>query len=68
MWLELLKCLRGIVNEGETGGLAATKLCLEAENVDLLLGGLVQLSELAAEIFLGNVGAVWVQDVTTWCR
>ena len=64
MWLELLEGLWGIVDKGETGGLAATELGLETENIDLLLCALVQLSELAAEVVLGNVGAVWVQDVT----
>lgn len=64
MWLELLEGLWGIVNKGETGGLAATELGLEAEDVDLLLGALVELSELAAEVVLGDVGAVWVQNVT----
>lgn len=64
MWLELLEGLWGIVNEGEAGGLAATVLGLETEDVDLVLGALVQLSELATEVVLGHVGAVWVQDVT----
>lgn len=64
VWLELLEGLWGIVNEGEAGGLAATELGLETEDVDLLLGALVQLSELATEVVLGHVGAVWVQDVT----
>ena len=64
VWLELLEGLWGIVNEGEAGGLAATVLGLETEDVDLVLGALVQLSELATEVVLGDVGAVWVQDVT----
>lgn len=64
VWLELLEGLWGIVNEGEAGGLAATELGLETEDVDLVLGALVQLSELATEVVLGHVGAVWVQDVT----
>jgi hypothetical protein len=62
--LELLEGLWGIVDEGETSGLAATELGLETEDVDLVLGALVQLSELATEVVLGHVGAVWVQDVT----
>jgi hypothetical protein len=64
VWLELLQCLWGIVNEGESGSLSTTELGLEAENVDLLLGALVELSELAAEVILGDIGAVWVKDVT----
>lgn len=64
MWLELLQCLWGVVDEGETSGLSTTKLCLETEDVDLVLAGLVELSELAAKLILGDVCAVWVQDVT----
>lgn len=63
VWLELLEGLWGIVDEGETGSLATTELSLETENVDLVLAGLVQLSELGAELVLGDVGAVWVEDV-----
>lgn len=65
VWLELLESLWGIVDEGETGGLATTELGLETENVDLLLAGLVQLSELGAELVLGDVGAGWVEDIPT---
>jgi hypothetical protein len=64
VWLELLQGLWGIVDEGKASGLAATELGLEAEDVDLLLGALVELSKLAAEVILGDVGAVWVQNVT----
>lgn len=64
MWLELGEGLWGVVDEGESSGLATTELGLESENVDLLLGALVELSELSAEVVLGDVGTVWVQDVT----
>lgn len=65
MGLELLHGLVGVVDEGETSGLSTTVLRAEAEDVDLVLGSLVKLSELLAELILGNVGAVGVEDVTT---
>lgn len=61
--LELLHGLGRVVDEGEAGGLAATELGPQAENGDIVLLGLVQLSELAAELVLGDVGAVGVEDV-----
>lgn len=64
VWLELLHGLGGVVEEGESGALAATVLCPEAEDGHLVLGGLVELGELLAELILGNVGARWVEDVT----
>lgn len=64
MWLELLHGLGGVVEEGKAGALATTKLCPEAEDGDLVLGGLVELRELLAELILGHVGARWVEDVT----
>lgn len=64
MGLELLQGLGGIVHERETGRLAATELSLQTENVDLVLVGLVHLGELGTEFILGDVGAVWVEDVT----
>ena len=68
MRLEFLQGLRRIVDEGETGCLSTTKLCLETENVDLVLGGLVQLGEFDTEFILGDVGTVWVEDVTISTR
>jgi hypothetical protein len=38
-------------------------VCLETEDGDIVLLGLVQLSELATELVLGNVRAVGVEDV-----
>lgn len=64
VWLELLHGLWGVVDERETGALAATVLGLEAEDGDLVLGGLVELRELAAELVLGDIWAVWVEDIT----
>jgi len=38
-------------------------VCLETKDGDIVLLGLVQLSELAAELVLGNVCAVGVEDI-----
>jgi hypothetical protein len=38
-------------------------VCLETEDGDIILLGLVQLTELATELVLGNVRAVGVEDV-----
>ncbi len=64
MRLELLHRLGAVVDEGEAGALAATVLCLEAEDRDVFLLGLVELAELAAEFVLGDVRPVRVQNVT----
>lgn len=65
--LELLHRLGAVVDEGEAGALAATVLGAETEAGNLLLVGLVELGELGAELILGDVRAVGVQDVTV-CR
>lgn len=62
--LEPLHRLAGVVDEREAGGLAATVLCPQAEDGDLVLVALVQLGELGAEVVLGDIGAVRVEDVT----
>lgn len=62
--LELLHGLGGVVDEGEAGGLSTTELGAEAEDVDLVLGGLVEGAELLTELILGDVGAAGVEDVT----
>lgn len=64
VWLELLHGLGGVVKEGETRALAATVLCPETEDGDLVLGQLVELGQLLAELIFGDVGARWVEDVT----
>jgi hypothetical protein len=64
VWLELLHGLGGIVEEGKAGALATTELCSETEDGDLVLGELVKLAELLAELILRDVGARWVEDVT----
>lgn len=62
--LELLHGLGGVVDEGEAGGLATTELGAQTEDGDLVLLGLVETAELLAELLLGDVGTVGVQDVT----
>jgi hypothetical protein len=43
-------------------------VCLEAEDGDIVLLGLVQLTELSTELVLGDVGAVGVEDIATQNR
>lgn len=64
MGLEFLHCLWGIVDKGETGSLSTTELSSETEDVDLVLASLVEFGEFASELILGDVGTVWVEDVT----
>ena len=64
MGLELLQCLWRIVHQRETSCLSTTVLCLQTENVDLVLVGLVHFGELASEFILGDVGTVGVEDIT----
>lgn len=63
--LELLHGLGGVVDQGETGGLAATELCPQAENADLLGSGLVHGGELRSEVILGDAGETRVEDIAT---
>jgi hypothetical protein len=53
--LELLQAVHGIVDEGETGGLASTEVGAESKNGDAVSFALVELSELGAEVVLGDV-------------
>lgn len=64
MGFEFLHCLWGIVDKSETGSLSTTELGAETENVDLICAGLVEFGEFASELILGDVGTVWVEDVT----
>ena len=61
--LELLQSLGGVVDEGEASGLAATEVGAETEDLDLVLLGLVEGTELLTEFILGDVGAAGVEDV-----
>jgi hypothetical protein len=63
VWLELLQCLFRVVDEREAGALATTILCSEPEHGDLVLLGLVQFGELDAELVLGDVWSVGVEDI-----
>jgi hypothetical protein len=62
--LELLHGLVGVVDESEASGLATTVLGAETEDGDLVLVGLVELGQLLAELILGDVGTVGVEDIT----
>ena len=62
--LELLQGLSGVVDESEAGALATTVLGAETEDGDLVLVGLVERRDLVAELILGDVGTVGVEDVT----
>jgi hypothetical protein len=64
MRLELLQCLGRIVNKGESSSLSTTKLSSETENVDLVFVCLVEFCKLASELFLGDIGAAGVEDIT----
>lgn len=66
MRLKLLHCLMRVVDERETGALASTILCPEAEDRDLVLVGFVHICEFLAELIFGNVGAIGVEDVTVY--
>lgn len=66
--LELLHRRLGVVDEAESGRLAATVLCAETEDGDLLLAALVELGQLGAEVILGDVGALRVEDITVWWK
>jgi hypothetical protein len=66
--LELLQGLGGVVDEGKAGALTTTVLCAETEDGDLVLVGLVQVGQLLAELVLGDVGAVGVEDVPRFAK
>jgi hypothetical protein len=62
--LELLHGLGRVIDKGETSGLTTTEVGAETEDGDLVLLGLVEATELLAELLLGDVGAVGVEDIT----
>lgn len=64
MRLEFLHGFVRIVHQGEASALATTVLRTEAEDVHLVLVGLVEVGNLLAELIFGDVGAVGVEDVT----
>lgn len=63
MRLELLHNLMRIVDEREPSALASTVLSLEAEAGDLIFVGFVEFGEFLAELVLGDVGAVGMEDI-----
>lgn len=63
MGLELLQGLGGVVDQSEASGLATTVLCAEPEHGNLVLVGLVKVGQLLAELILGDVGTVGVEDI-----
>jgi hypothetical protein len=67
MWLELLEGLGRIVNESEASALATTELGLEAEDGDLVLGGLVQLAQFLSELILGDIRSIGMEDIAIVC-
>lgn len=68
MGLKLLHHLMRIVDQRETGALAATILCPETKAGDLIFVRFVQLGEFGAELVFGDVRAVGVQDVAVVLR
>jgi hypothetical protein len=63
MRLEFLHRFDGVVDQGESRGLAATVLCAHAEDVDLVFVGFVDFGEFGAEVVFANIGAIGVEDV-----
>lgn len=64
MRLKLLHRLIRIVDECEPSTFATSILCPETEDGDLVFAGFVEFGEFGAEFVFGDVGAVWVEDVT----
>ena len=64
MRLKLLHHLMAIIDERETGALAASVLGSEAEAGDLVFVGFVELGKLLTEFVFGDVGAVGVEDIS----
>lgn len=54
--LELLSEVHGIIDEGESGALAATEVGLETEGHDTVRSALVHLGQLFADLRLGDAG------------
>merc|ERR1719232_742652 len=61
--LELLGKVHCVVDEGESGGLAASKVCLEPEGEDSVGSAVVHLSELLPDVRLADGGLAGVEDV-----
>jgi len=63
VWLELLHGVYRVVDEGETSGLATTILCSQTKDGDSRAVGLIDLSDLIAEVGLGDVWETRMEDV-----
>jgi len=68
VWLKALHRLSAVVYECKASALAATVLGSETEDGNHVLLGLVEFGELAAELVLGDIWAVGVEDVTIMIR
>lgn len=64
MWLKLLHGDLAVVDEREPGALSATELRAEAEAGDGVLWAFVELAEFGAEVFLADIRALRVEDVS----
>ena len=53
-----------VVDEREARTLAATILCPQPKDADLIFVGLVQLRELFSEFVFGAIRAAWVENVS----
>ena len=62
--LEFLHGFVRVVDERESGSLATAIMRAQTEDGDLILIRLVEIGELLAEFFFGDVGAARMQDVT----
>ncbi len=63
MGLELLHGLGGVVDQSKARRLAASKVCAQTEDADLVLVCLVDARQLVAQLILGDVRTVGVEDV-----
>ena len=61
--LELLHGLGGVVDQSKARRLAASKVCAQAEDADLVPVCLVDARQLVAQLILGDVRTVGVEDV-----
>lgn len=53
-----LESILAVVDQGEAGRAATTKVGAEAEDDDLVLGGLVHRAELVSQLVLGDAGNI----------
>lgn len=63
LWLELLSVIDGVVDKSESDGLSSSDLGLQTEWDDDIRCGLVELSNLFADVRLWDGGASWVDDL-----